>query len=304
MYYNEAAGVYNLFVRLVHSRQLCSRPDWRWQQVVSVTIRSALIFGVNLPWGSTGGLYRGARWEARPEGSTGGLDGRLDRGARPGGSTGGSMEGSTGELVRGGSTGGFYQGGSIHINVYYNEATGDRYLPARFAWTSTWKPWTVFVWDRSDRLSGLTTLCSDIRALASFGKGCRVLHLDEIVIPRTDHPPPPRLDQACCVFHCLGGVQRPSRVLVSTNCGLGRKPSFANLELELPRPRESWVLLPSVCRVLGSTLEVLEVISDEQKNNPTGTYYIDSGINVYYSVATGGHYVPRTISWIWIWNHE
>ena len=58
-----------------------------------------------------------------------------------------------------------------------------------------------------------------------------------------------------------------------------------------------------------STLEVLEVISDEQNNNPTGTYYIDSDlqlerINVYYSVATGGHYVPRTISWIWIWNHE
>ena len=24
----------------------------------------------------------------------------------------------------------------------------------------------------------------------------RVLHLDEIVLPRTDHPPPPRLDQA------------------------------------------------------------------------------------------------------------
>ena len=61
--------------------------------------------------GSTGGL--------RLEGSTGGLDGRLDRGARPGGST---------------------RGGSIHMNVYYNEATGDRYLLARFAWTSTWKP--------------------------------------------------------------------------------------------------------------------------------------------------------------------
>ena len=78
MYYNEAAGVYNLFVRLVHPRQLCSRPDWRWQQVVSVTIGSALNFGVNLPRGSTGGLYRGARWEARPvrstEDSTGGLD--------------------------------------------------------------------------------------------------------------------------------------------------------------------------------------------------------------------------------------
>ena len=29
-----------------------------------------------------------------------------------------------------------------------------------------------------------------------LAKGCRVLHLDEIVIPRTDHPPPPRLDQA------------------------------------------------------------------------------------------------------------
>ena len=29
-----------------------------------------------------------------------------------------------------------------------------------------------------------------------LAKGYRVLHLDEIVIPRTDHPPPPRHDQA------------------------------------------------------------------------------------------------------------
>ena len=84
------------------------------------------------------------------------------------------------------------------------------------------------------------------------------------------------------------------------NCGLGRKPSFANLELELPCPRESWVLLPLICRVLGSILEVLKVISDEQNNNPTGTYYVDSDfqlerINVSYSVATGGHNVPRAI---------
>ena len=104
----------------------------------------------------------------------------------------------------------------------------------------------------------------------------------------------------CYDFHYLGGEQRPSRVLVPTNCGLGRKPSFANLELELPCPRESWVLLPLICRVLGSILEVLEVISDEQNNNPTGTYYGDSDlqlerINVYYSVATGGHYVRRAI---------
>ena len=127
------------------------------------------------------------RWKARPGGSTGGSTedsiGGLDRG----GSTGGSMDGSTGELVRGarpggstegstedsiggldrgvlpggrearpgnssgGSTGGFYRGGSIHVNVYYNEATGDRYLLAQFAWTSTWKPRTAFVWDRSDK---------------------------------------------------------------------------------------------------------------------------------------------------------
>ena len=73
----------------------------------------------------------------------------LDRGTRSGSRPGGSTE-----------------GGSIHINVYYNEATGDRYLHAQFAWTSTWKPWTAFVWDRSDKFSGLTTLCFDIRALA------------------------------------------------------------------------------------------------------------------------------------------
>ena len=47
-------------------------------------------------------------------------------------------------------------------------------------------------------------------------------------------------------------------------------------------------------------LVVLEVISDEQNNNPTGTYYGYSDlqperINVHYSVATGGHYVPRAI---------
>ena len=190
----------------------------------------------------TGEFYRGVDGRLDRGGLYRGLDGRLDRGARPGGSTGG-VDGRLDRGTRpGGSTGGFYRGGSIHINMYYNEATGDRYLPARFAWTSTWKPWTAFVWDRSDKFSGLTTLCSDIRALASFGKGCRVLHLDEIVIPRTDHPPPPRLDQAVLrFFHYLGGVQRLSRVLVSTNCGLGRKPSFANLELELPCPRESWV---------------------------------------------------------------
>ena len=69
----------------------------------------------------------------------------------------------------------------------------------------------------------------------------------------------------CSNFTSL--VQRPSRVLVSTNCGLGRKPSFANLELELPCPRE-------------------------------GTYYGDSDlqlerINVHYSVATGGHHVSQ-----------
>ena len=221
MYYNGAAGGCNLFVRLVHAPQLCSRPDWRWQQVVSVAITSTRKFGVNLPRSMTGRLNRGARWKARPEGSTGGstknsmggLDGRLVREARPGSSTGGrwkarpvgsfdtnqkpggstwgSMEGSTWEL-----DGGFYRGGSIHINVYCNEATGDRYLATRFSWTSTWKTWTAFVWDRSDKFSRLTTLCSDIRAGIKLAKGCRVLHLDEIVIPRTDHPPPPRLDQA------------------------------------------------------------------------------------------------------------
>ena len=83
MYYNEAAGGCNLFVRLFHTRQLCSRPDWRWQQVVSVAIKSTRNFGVNLPrgstedsmgvarrktrsGGSTGWFYRGGRWKARP----------------------------------------------------------------------------------------------------------------------------------------------------------------------------------------------------------------------------------------------
>ena len=42
------------------------------------------------------------------------------------------------------------------------------------------------------------------------------------------------------------------------------------------------------------------MISDEQNNDPTGTYYGDSDlqlerINVYYNVATGGHYVHRAI---------
>ena len=46
--------------------------------------------------------------------------------------------------------------------------------------------------------------------------------------------------------------------------------------------------------------EVLEVISDEQGIDPTGTYHGDSDlqlerINVYYSEATGGRYVPRAI---------
>ena len=218
------------------------------------------------------------------------------REARPGSSTGGLTEDSIGGLDRR-----FYRGGSIHINVYYNEATGDRYLPARFAWTSTWKPWTAFVWDRSDKFSVLTLLCSDIRALASFGEGmprlsfgrdCHFQKLTTLLLHDSI--------KQCCDFHYLGGEQRPSRVLVSTNCGLGRKPSFANLELELPCPRVGWVLLPLVCRVLGSILEVLEVISDEQNNDPTGTYYGDSDIqlariNVYYSVATGGHNVPRAI---------
>ena len=46
--------------------------------------------------------------------------------------------------------------------------------------------------------------------------------------------------------------------------------------------------------------EVLEVISDEQGIDPTGTYHGDSDlqlerINVYYSEATGGRYVLRAI---------
>ena len=54
--------------------------------------------------------------------------------------------------------------------------------------------------------------------------------------------------------------------------------------------------------------EVLEVISDEQNNDPTTTYRGDSDLQleriiVYYSVATGGRYVPRAIPWIWTWNH-
>ena len=131
MYYNEAACGCNLFVRLVHARQLCSRPDWRWQQVVSVAIRSTRKFGVNLPRGLTGGLYRGAR----PDGSTGGLD----RMALPEGSTeldgSGPTEDSIGGLDWGvdgifdreggldrgarseGSTGRFYRGGLDTYNT-------------------------------------------------------------------------------------------------------------------------------------------------------------------------------------------
>ena len=46
--------------------------------------------------------------------------------------------------------------------------------------------------------------------------------------------------------------------------------------------------------------EVLEVISDEQGIDPTVTYRCDSElqlerINVYYSEATGGRYIPRAI---------
>ena len=75
-----------------------------------MAIRSTRNFEVNLPRGSAGGLYREARWKARPEGSTGGSTedsiGRLERG----GSTGGSMEGSTGELVWGARLGGSTEG--------------------------------------------------------------------------------------------------------------------------------------------------------------------------------------------------
>ena len=45
-----------------------------------------------------------------------------------------------------------------------------------------------------------------------LAKEYRVLHLDEIVIPRTDHP------KQCWEF---GGEQRPSRVLGFTDFGLG-----------------------------------------------------------------------------------
>ena len=167
-------------------------------------------------------LYRGA-WEARPEGSTGGFyRGVLPRGARyisknREGSTGGSMEGSTGGLDRG-----VLPRGSIHINVYYNEATGDRYVPTRFSWTSTWKPWTAFVWDRSDKCSGQTTLCSDIRALATNWRRdtasfiwTRLSYQELTTLLLHD------TIKQCWEFHNLGGEQRPSRVLGSSDFGLG-----------------------------------------------------------------------------------
>ena len=56
----------------------------------------------------------------------------------------------------------------------------------------------------------------------------------------------------------------------------------------------SWVHCDIVAR------KVLEVISDEQGIDPTGTYHGDSDLqlerlNVYCSEATGGRYVPRAI---------
>ena len=178
MYYNEAAGVCNVLFRLVQTRQLCSRPDWRWQQVVSLAIRSTLNFGVNLPWGSSGGsiggFYRGGPDTCKK---------------KPVSSTRRSMEGSTGGFDRGGSTERARCTSTCTTMKPPVTATYPRDSHGLQPGNHGQRPFGQVL--RPDRV---------VFGRAGVGnklaKGYHVLHLDEIVIPRTDHPPLPRHDQA------------------------------------------------------------------------------------------------------------
>ena len=158
------------------------------------------------------------RWKTRLEGSTEWIDGRLDRGGSTGGfyrgvlprgfvtyqKLGGSMEGSTG----------FYRGGSILINVYYNEATGTDAILMDFD-PETMDSVRVGPFGQEFRPDHI--VLGHTGAGNKLAKGCRVLHLDEIVIPRSDQPPPPRHDQAV-----LGISQPWWRAAAKSSSGFNR----------------------------------------------------------------------------------